>query len=225
MGWLILIAAIHSHGWDQVIAHRFYDSAAGRWTWAQSWWANDLLYHYGNYLVYAVAASTLVVLITGWLSPQRRHWVRPAGYLLLCMGLSTGSVGLLKQATDMDCPRDIAGFGGSLPDIGLFQPRPAGLPGGRCFPGGHSSGGFSLLALYFLLRERGRRPALRGLAFGLVLGSLFALAQWARGSHFPSHDLTSAAVAWLVALSVYTVGYRRRLWRGGPGQTHAPAAD
>jgi membrane-associated PAP2 superfamily phosphatase len=48
------------------------------------------------------------------------------------------------------------------------------------------------------------------LAGGLLIGTVFALGQQARGAHFLSHDLTSAAIVWYVLLGLYLVMFARR---------------
>jgi membrane-associated PAP2 superfamily phosphatase len=125
----------------------------------------------------------------------------------------------------MDCPRALQRYGGDRPEVGLFDDRPDALPRALCFPGGHSSGGFSFLALYFLLGERRRAWRWAGLAAGLGLGFSFAGVQWARGQHFVSHDLVSAAIGWAVALGAYTVLYRSSVWNMPGSGRDAPAAD
>lgn len=226
---IIAVLLVHLSGWDHRVSAFFYDSLRGRWSGAQTFWADTLLYHTGKRLIAAIAVTGLIAGVASFFWPQLRDWRRPASYLLLCMLLSTGLVSLGKRVSGVDCPRDLAGYGGTRTELGWFEARHAGEPAGRCFPGGHSSGGFSLLALYFVLIERRPRAARAALAGALVLGAAFGLAQWARGSHFPSHDLASVTLAWMVAASVYTVGYRRRLWsprRDMPERAcHASVAD
>jgi len=196
-----LAAAIHLGGWDWALADAFYDPAARRWLLDP---ALGKALHGGERLF--IGATTLATLAA---LPWRR-WRRPASYLLLCLVLTASLVSFGKHATTVECPKDLPAYGA----------RP-GARGSQCFPAGHSSTAFALVALYFLLRER--RPRLRwvGLAAGVALGLAFAATQWARGMHVPSHDLTSAAIAWAVALGAYTAAYRRRLW----DPDHAPAAD
>jgi membrane-associated PAP2 superfamily phosphatase len=43
-------------------------------------------------------------------------------------------VSVLKFATNMDCPRNIVGFGGTQPYLHLFEDRPDALPRAACFP-------------------------------------------------------------------------------------------
>ncbi|MGL4693355.1 MAG: phosphatase PAP2 family protein, partial [Stenotrophomonas maltophilia] len=81
--------------------------------------------------------------------------------------------------------------------------RPAGMPRGVCFPGGHSSAGFAWVSLYFVALMM--RPAWRwrGLAVGLLAGGLFGVSQQLRGAHFLSHDLWTLATCWAVSLGLY----------------------
>jgi membrane-associated PAP2 superfamily phosphatase len=99
--------------------------------------------------------------------------------------------------------------------VHLFAERPNGLPRARCFPGGHSSSGFALFGLYFLCLKRSRRQALAALALAITIGGLFALGQEARGAHFLSHDIWSAAIVWFACLGVFSLGYRGQVWATG----------
>ena len=122
---------------------------------------------------------------------------------MLAVALGTGVVSLLKSLTNMDCPWDLARYGGSREFIGLFATRPAVMPRGVCFPGGHSSAGFAWVSLYFVALMM--RPAWRwrGLAVGLLAGGLFGVSQQLRGAHFLSHDLWTLATCWAVSLGLY----------------------
>ena len=119
-------------------------------------------------------------------------------------------VGLLKQLTQMDCPRDIVGFGGSKPFLRLFEHRPDGLAPAACFPGSHSSTGFSLMAFYFMFLDARPRLAHALLAGSVALGAAFSVGQQARGSHFQSDDLTSAALDWFQLLVLWHLLLRPR---------------
>ena len=85
----------------------------------------------------------------------------------------------------------------------LFDDRPDALPRGPAFPGSHASTGFSLMAFYFLLFDTRPRLARALLAAAIALGAVFSLGQQARGAHFLSHDLTSAALAWFLLLGLW----------------------
>lgn len=97
-------------------------------------------------------------------------------------------------------PWDLTEFGGDMPYVRIFDPVPDGVPVGHAFPGGHSSGGFAFLSVYFLLRSRAREYRYYGLVVPVLLGIVFAATQEIRGAHFLSHDLFSLAICWTAAL-------------------------
>lgn len=196
---------------DQVLAREWYfDAAAAQWvgSGAGDWWARELLHSGGRWLVRGVAALALTVwglsYKVDWLRPLRR----PAGFVFLAMVLATAIVGSLKAVTNVDCPWDLAGFGGDHPYVALFADRPDSLPHARCFPGAHSSSGFALVCFYFVCRDRSQRLANWALACATAVGVAFSIGQEARGAHFLSHDLASAAIVWFVQLAMY-VAYAR----------------
>ncbi len=191
---------------DPVIARAWYfDAHSMHWlgTGAGEWWARDLLHTGGRWFVRAIAATSIVAWAISLVIARGRSWRRPAGFVALAMLLSTAAVGCLKAVTNVDCPWDLLGFGGQMPYVTLFGDRPDELLRARCFPGAHSSSGFALTSFYFVWRDRSTRLARWGLAAGIGTGIAFLIGQEARGAHFISHDLASAAIVWCVQLGVY----------------------
>jgi membrane-associated PAP2 superfamily phosphatase len=150
-----------------------------------------------------------VLAIITWAMSHFRERLTPhraaLGYFAACMVVVPLTVGLLKQVTNVDCPWDLQGFGGSLPVVHWFEARPSGLPHAACFPGAHSSSAFALFALFFLWQ--GSRPHLAWVALAgtAALGALFSVAQQSRGAHFLSHDVASALIAWLMCYALVRV--------------------
>lgn len=222
-------------GIDRLVSDFFFDPSSGSFPARDAWWAENLLHRGGINLIglIAVLALSLPLAARRWsrLAPYRADAV----YLLLCIALTTGLAGGFKRVTAMDCPWDLQRYGGAMPELSLFEPRPALLPAARgCFPGAHSSGAFSLFAFYFLLRRRRSPRAQRALMLAAGLGLLYAATQWVRGAHVPSHDLASALLAWNVALGLDLL--RSWRWRtrplallllalvAQPGEAQEPAA-
>ncbi|MEQ1582038.1 MAG: phosphatase PAP2 family protein [Steroidobacteraceae bacterium] len=211
MLFLLASILIWATSFDTTLARAvFYDGT--RWIGGESWWTNEFLHEGGRWAMRIVAVAALVMWGVGKFSPRYVHFKRPASYVAIAIILSTGLVGLIKSQTNIDCPSDLAGFGGDRPHVGLFQDRPDDLPHAACFPAAHSSSGFALFAFYFLWRERDRRLAHAGVALGLVTGVLFGIAQQSRGAHFISHDVWSAFLVWIISLTVYVYGYRCRVF-------------
>lgn len=198
---------------DLALADRFYDFAAGRWPARDAWWAEWLIHKRGRDLVLVTAVASLLAWALSFGVERLRPLRRGALYLCLAIALGTGSVALGKLFTNRHCPWDIERYGGSVPYTRLFEGSPGGCPPGRCFPAGHASGGYSLMGLYFALRDRRRSLARAGLAFGFILGSIYGYGQMARGAHFLSHTIWSAAICWFILLFLYTLFFRRMLAR------------
>lgn len=160
----------------------------------------------------AVVLVLLLAWLASWSDRRLARWRRVLGYLVLTAVVSVGLVNLGKRLTNVDCPWDLQEFGGNRVHSGLLHAKPAAAPLGHCFPGGHSSSGFALFGLFFLVRRQRPSRAALGALPAVLLGVIFAVDQWARGAHFPSHDLTTAYLCWLVALA----GDWLILGRGGP---------
>lgn len=211
--FIVLAAVFEVTPLDLTIARAaFFDAAHSQWIGAGNWMINEVLHTGGRWSIRVLLALVLVFWIATWFQPRWRAQRRPAAYFLIAALLSMGVVGLLKILTNVDCPWDLAPFGGRFPYVELFADRPDALRVGQCFPAAHASSGYALLALYFTFRERHAGLAKLGLALGLLTGLIFGVAQQARGAHFVSHDLWSAFLVWTVTLSVYTFAFRARLW-------------
>lgn len=200
---------------DLRIADRFFfDATTSRWIGKDTWWARNLLHTGGRNLVRALGIFGLLALGASYVGAIARRWPalvryrRPIAYFTACMALVPLLVGSLKQVTNVDCPWDLARYGGTRPFVHIFEDRPDELPRAACFPGAHSSSGFALLCLYFLGLPRSRRRSLAGLATGIGVGALFSFAQQARGAHLLSHDLWSAFIAWGICLALYHYAWR-----------------
>jgi membrane-associated PAP2 superfamily phosphatase len=114
-------------------------------------------------------------------------------YVLACLALVSAVCTQLRAVSHMATPIDLKMYGGAWEHLLLFQSKPSGYPS-HAFPAGHASGGFALLCLYWCLPVRRHL----GLVLGLGLGFWMGLYQIARGEHFLSHTLATAALAWLI---------------------------
>lgn len=189
----------------------FFDPVQGHWRGGDAWLSNEALHTGGCWLIRSIVFAAAIL----WVSTLRgaaSDWRRPTGYFVLAVVLTVGITGLLKTITNVDCPWDLAVFGGRFPYVPLFGDRPDELRPGRCFPAAHASSGYALMAFYFVFRDRSSRLAYGGLGAGVLTGLVFGLAQQSRGAHFISHDLWSAMLAWLIPLTLYAFGFRRQLW-------------
>ena len=137
---------------------------------------------------------------------RRFSWVKDNSKGLLIVVLSSIivplTVGALKDTTNMPCPNQLVEYGGSYTHIGLFeqlteqQQRPAT----RCYPAGHASGGFSLLALLFLVTAS--RSKIIILVAVTILGWSTAIYKMAIGDHFFGRGVVTMVLAWLIILMI-----------------------
>jgi membrane-associated PAP2 superfamily phosphatase len=206
LGFLLAFGLVEVLGMDRrIAAYLYYDTSTGHWlgTGAGDWWAHRLLHDDGRWLIRGIAA----IAIGAWMGsyfvePLRASRARHA-YVALGLVLAIAVVGALKSVTNVDCPWDLAGYGGHNPYVSLFGDRPDYLPRARCFPGAHASSGFALLCFYLAWRDIAPRRAWIALGLAITVGIAFAVGQEARGAHFFSHDLASAGVVWCVQLALY----------------------
>lgn len=124
----------------------------------------------------------------------RRHlWVA-----FLTIGTVPAVIGQLKASTNIFCPSEIERYGGEMPYVRVVESYPEdNYPDrrGRCFPAGHASGGFALVALMGLaMTQRGQRFALAlSWSFGWAMGFY----QMAKGSHYLGHTVITMLLAWI----------------------------
>jgi membrane-associated PAP2 superfamily phosphatase len=201
---------------DFALAHLFYDPQTG-FIGRHSAFLEDVLHDRAKQAVIGLGVLATAGFIASLLSSRLRQWRRPLGYLVLAMGVSTAIVTPLKAVTAVQCPWSLEAFGGVEPYSPLLGHHPYVDKPGRCWPGGHASAGFSLLALFFALRDRRPRLARVALVGALALGSLFSLGRMMQGAHFLSHNVWTLLFDWVISLACY----RLVLYRPAPVEANA----
>lgn len=192
---------------DLWVADLLYAWQGERWALKSAFVTQDLIHLAGRDLSAMAWLGVLAAWVVARGRPALAHWRRPLAYLLLATLLSTLLVAWIKSWSNMDCPWDLARYGGDRPYIGLLGLRPVGLSRGACFPAGHASAGYAWLALYFFFLSA--RPKLRwlGLGIGAAAGLTFGLGQQLRGAHFLSHDVWTAMICWMSPLGLYVLAW------------------
>lgn len=174
---------------DIAISQAWFDPQAQRFPWQHNRWL-DLINH--RLLKDAIIAGIVLLLLHG---VQQRNG-RPVLVALLC-GTGPLVVGILKAHSAHSCPWDLAMFGGKAVSFALLDAVPAHSGPGQCFPGGHASSGFSLMALFFLWWPEQPRRAVLALLAAIAVGLLMGYGQVMRGAHFFSHNLWAGWWVWL----------------------------
>lgn len=213
---------LRSSGADDALTAAFYDGATRQFLVDHSGWLELIGHRIGRSLVQAAwLLLVAAALASPWVVPLRPYrrlmWTTAAA-----MALGPLIVTALKDINTHACPWSLKAFGGSA-DYSAHWFVPHALAG-RCFPGGHAAGGFSLLALAFAGEWLGR-PLLRagGLALGLGVGLLFSLLRVAQGAHFMSHNLWSAAIDLWTAALVFSPMWWRRTGHGSSASSSSPS--
>jgi len=126
-------------------------------------------------------------------------------WVFVAMVVSTSAISVLKRLSIHSCPWDLLAYGGTEPWIPLFGNLPLGAELGHCFPGGHASGGFALIAFYFGFRDSLANLAKAGLILAVIFGFAMGWGQMMRGAHFMSHNLWTAWIVWMLVLAQYLI--------------------
>jgi membrane-associated PAP2 superfamily phosphatase len=206
---LVIVAALlrlDQTGMDLAISGWLYDPVAHAFPLRTTFFFETLLHHWTKYIVASVAclawAGYLLTHAVPALQPHRRQLL----FLGLALALAPAAVSLLKLASPRHCPWDVVQFGGFAPYLALLEATPAGVARGHCFPAGHASTGFCLMAFYFV-GWSSRRPALAwsGLAVGLGAGLGLGFGRMVQGAHFLSHVLWAGIVCWIVLVALHAL--------------------
>lgn len=124
-------------------------------------------------------------------------------FILISMGLSISVIGLLKATSIHACPWSMVEMHQKIID---WNKPIQGL--GKCFPGGHASAGFSLIALFFAYYDRYPVKAKILLILAITLGAVMSLVQMLRGAHFLSHNLWALWWSWAISFVLYLIWVR-----------------
>ena len=199
---MVLLLAFDPAGLDFAVARVFYDPDTG-FIGRNSFWLEDILHVRAKQLLIFLAVITFACFLISLVSKQFRASRRYLGYLVLSLALSTSIITPLKKLTEVHCPWSLIEFGGHEQFTPLIEKRASTEKPGRCWPGGHASSGFSLIALFFVLRDIRPYGAYIALAVALVTGTVFSVGRMMQGAHFLSHNLWTLLIDWTICLLCY----------------------
>lgn len=204
---------------DFAVTRLFYVPGEG-FSGRHSYWLENILHDRVKQFLIALGVLALAAFCFSLWVQRLKPWRRVLGYLVLSIGLSTSFVTPLKKLTNIQCPWDLTEFGGTERFNPLIGAHPQTENPGRCWPGGQASAGFSLIALYFALRDRRPRAARFALGVALILGGLMSAGRVMQGAHFLSHNLWTLLFDWVLCV----LCYRLILYRSPePATAHHPS--
>jgi membrane-associated PAP2 superfamily phosphatase len=165
-----------------------------------------------RWLALSIWLSAVALAVASGPVAALRPWRSSLIFFSVAAIVSAAAVTALKTLSAHSCPWDLDVFGGTAHWFPLLGRPDAAAGPGHCWPGGHASGGFALLAGYFALRDSHRAFARVVLALALALGLLMSFVQIARGAHFLTHNLWSLWIAWLASFAGYLAWRRITAW-------------
>ena len=189
---------------DLVIADWVYAFEGQAWQYKKSFFFNTVMHDWVRIGFNMFAVSLLLKLSYDCFFSNIRQ--RGATlYLSLCIISTTATVAILKKMTHVGCPWHYTRYGGDYTYTPIFNALAPSETDLVCFPAGHASGGYALIALYFYCLLVSPEYRWLGLSFGLLFGFSLDLAQQFRGAHFASHGLWTLLFAWTIAHGLYVI--------------------
>ncbi|MBL1320819.1 MAG: phosphatase PAP2 family protein [Methylophaga sp.] len=189
---------------DLLIQNYFYDAQLKQWLLNEDNVLFDLIFYSGfKKVLIAFAISLLIALVFFYKTRLIQNYRQGILIVLLSLIVVPSTVSLLKAITNVPCPNDLVLYGGTYPHVTLLESYPSDFHQEKkikCFPAGHASGGFALMALFFLFKtKRNQRIALvSAITIGWSTGGYKILV----GDHFLSHTVVTMLIAWLLILII-----------------------
>jgi membrane-associated PAP2 superfamily phosphatase len=201
---IALIAVEQLTDVDRAITRLFVDPQAHTFPLRYSFLLEAVMHHWAKYAVITLGAFTCAAVVFTYIVPPWKPLRRVLVFLALSMALAAAAVEGGKAISTRHCPWDIDEFGGLGPYTHLLEPLPSGVQAGHCFPAGHASTGFVLMAFYFAFYALGRRRAARrALAFSVAAGLVLGFGRVLQGAYFATHVFWAGIVCWVVMLLTY----------------------
>ncbi len=205
--FFILLSAILFFGFSDVdiwVQSHFYNPLTHQWIVDANNEVLKFIFYDGiKRLLIVIAVLFLAVLMLGW----KKAWITSYRRGLIIVVLSSLfvplAVGSLKAITNMPCPKNIEIFGGMYPHTCVWEKyttQECQLEKQKCWPAGHASGGFALLALVFLFHSRKAKNA--AILIAMLIGWSMGTYKMLIGDHFLSHTVITMILAWLIILLI-----------------------
>jgi len=214
--FLLLVFSILFFGLSSLdfkIQDAFYDVSSHQWILNRDLEPYKFIFYDGiKKLLILLGISFLIALIFFRKTAAVQTYKKGIVVVLLCAIFIPLVVGGLKKYTNMPCPKNEQRYGGIYPSTKVWEHYPKNFhqPSSICcYPAGHASGGFALLSLFFLFKQRKNKQL--ALLFALTIGWSMGMYKMLIGNHFFSHTVITMLLAWLIVLLVSKFVYKNSL--------------
>tara|TARA_R110002111_G_scaffold77888_4_gene123609 strand:+ start:118 stop:834 length:717 start_codon:yes stop_codon:yes gene_type:complete len=204
-GLFIVMAVLFEVGqFDLSIADWLYRQQGHEWALKNAFIFKTVLHEWVRFAFIVLACSWILKMLIELVFFNRQRWL-PTVYLFGSVMSTVLLVALLKKWTHVACPWHFTRYGGEVTYTSILHQIYAAQTNLACFPAGHASGGYALVALYFYFLMVNPKRRWLGLTLGLGLGLALDIGQQVRGAHFTSHGLWTLAIAWTIANIGYVI--------------------
>jgi membrane-associated PAP2 superfamily phosphatase len=185
---------------DIWVQNYFYDFVTHTWLIEKNQPVLRFLFYDGIKMLLLIVGGVLLIFFI-FIKTMRplQEYKKELLLVLLAAIFVPAFIGFLKAMTNMPCPCDLQMYHGRYPAIGLFENYPQDFVQRskiKCWPAGHASGGFALMAFYFFFKSRKNRN--RALIVALCIGWGMGSYKMLIGDHFLSHTVFTMLFAWLI---------------------------
>jgi membrane-associated PAP2 superfamily phosphatase len=206
---IVLLFVDQATDLDRTVTRFAYDAHAAGFPLRNNFWLDVVMHHWTKYAVVMVGCLAAAGLLSSFALPALKVHRRLLLFVVLAVGLAPLGVTAGKAMSARHCPWDMDEFGGVVPYTKLFEPMAPNVKPGHCFPAGHASTGFALMAFYFAAYSRRmRQAALAALAIGIAAGLALGFGRVLQGAHFVSHVLWSGLLCWMIMVVLYMLCLR-----------------
>jgi membrane-associated PAP2 superfamily phosphatase len=202
-----VIAVFEVTNIDITVQDNFYLQDMHRWTVDRHEPMLRFIFYTGPKTLLIIMGIFCIAIFLYSLKDQRyRRYRRGSLLLILSLILVPLSIAGLKRISGVCTPNETTRYGGKTPYVKVLEKNPPDFipqKHGQGWPAGHAAGGFSLMMLYFVFREKVNR--ILGLLMGIATGWAMGLYQTVNGQHYLSHTIIAMQIGWIVILVIHEV--------------------
>ncbi len=191
---------------DLIIAHQFFQPAAGSGGLFQENFITHTLYKFGMMPAFLISGVAGLYFLLSHFYLSLKKWRAPSICIILNLLLGPGLIIniLFKGFWGRPRPIQLALFGGGQDFRPFYLPNFSEQASYfKSFPSGHCTMGFFFFALCFIAMRLKNKPLFYIAVFiTLVLGLLLTYTRIAQGGHFFSDTLWAAGLMWYITLGI-----------------------